>query len=174
MIFLQFFVKVLKILRSGATPKQLASGMVLGMILGLTPLWSLHNLVIVLLVILIDVNLAMFLLGFGIFSGIAYLLDPIFHSTGYWLLVDVTFLKGLWTSLYNMPVAVLFRMNNTVILGSLVISLLLITPCYWLTKHGVILYRFRIDPVVQKWKIVQALKSSKLISIYNKLKKLGD
>lgn len=174
MIFIQFIAKLIKILRSGATPAQLAGGMVLGMILGLTPLMSLHNVIVILLVTLINVNLAMFFLGFAIFSGFAYLLDPLFHNLGYWLLVDLSFLKGIWTALYNMPVGALFRLNNTVVLGSLVASLIFISPCFWMTKHGVILYRTQLDPKIQKWKVMQVLKSSKLVTVYNKIKQLGD
>ena len=46
MFILQYIAKLFKILRSAATPEQIAGGLILGMIPGLTPFMSLHNLII--------------------------------------------------------------------------------------------------------------------------------
>ena len=59
MIVLKFLSKLFKALRSGDSPGQLAGGFALGMIIGLTPLWSLHNLLVVILIIIIKVNISM-------------------------------------------------------------------------------------------------------------------
>jgi len=174
MIFIKLLGKLLKALKSDASPGQIAGGFVLGMILGLTPFWSLHNLVVLLLLILIRVNISMAVFSFLVFSGIAYLFDPLFHNLGYFLLVDVKFLHGLWVALYNTPILALSNFNNTVVMGSLVVSLLLIFPMYPLTEKGVIFYRERIDSKVQKWKITKIMKSSKIYSIYTKIRKFGD
>ena len=64
---LQFIAKLIKILRSGATPAQIAGGFILGMIIGLTPRWSVHNLLIVLIIILINVNISMAIFSFLLF-----------------------------------------------------------------------------------------------------------
>ena len=174
MLILKFLNKILKILRSGETPGQIAAGFILGMIPGLTPLWELHNLIVIFLIIVLNVNISMAILSFVMCSGIAYLLDPLFHGFGYWLLVDLEFLNGFWTYLYNFPVLALSHFNNTVVIGSLVGSLLLAYPVYLLVKKGVVLYRERIDAKVQNWKIVQVVKSSKLYSIYEKIESFRD
>ena len=174
MILLKYLARLIKILRSAATPGQIAGGFVLGMILGLTPLWSLHNLLVIILLIILNVNMAVAIFSFGIFSGFAYLLDPLFHNLGYYLLVDVSSLHGLWTTLYNMPIIALSRFNNTVVMGSLVVSILLILPVFLLTKKGVILYREKLESKFQKFKIVQLVKGSKIYSIYEKIKNLGE
>jgi uncharacterized protein (TIGR03546 family) len=174
MIVLKLLSKLIKALRSNASPKQIAGGFVLGMILGLTPFASLHNLVVVLLIILIRVNLSMVFFSFLLCKGIAYLLDPIFLDVGYWILTGIPFLKGVWTAMYNMPVVALTRFYNTLVMGSLVVSILLIFPMMPLVQKGVVLYREKIDPKMQKWKIVQLLKSSKIYSIYNKISNFGD
>ena len=170
MILFKLLNKLLKALRSAASPGQIAGGFILGMILGLTPFWSLHNLLVVLLIIILNVNISMAIFSFLLFSGIAYLLDPLFHSLGYWLLVDVTALKGLWTSLYNILVIPLTRYNNTIVLGSLVCSLVLLLPAFIFVKKGVVLYREKIDAKVQQWKIVKIVKSSKIYSVYEKIR----
>lgn len=169
MLILKLAAKFLKILRSEASPSQIGIGFALGMIIGLTPFWSLHNLVIVILIAILNVNIGMAILGFLVFSAFAYLLDPVFHSFGYFLLVDLTVLNGLWTFLYNIPVIALSRFNNTVIMGSLVSSLLIFVPVYFLAKRGVVQYREKLDPKIQKFKIVQAVKASKFYSVYEKI-----
>jgi uncharacterized protein (TIGR03546 family) len=174
MFIIQFLAKLLKILRSAATPAQIAGGLMLGMVLGLTPLLTVHNLIVVILIIILNVNIAMALFSFGVFSGIAYLFDPLFHNLGYYLLVEVPSLHGLWTSLYNIPVVALSRYNNTVVMGSLVTALILMLPIYFLTKAGVIQYRNKIESKVQKLKIMKVIKSSSIYNFYQKLKSLGE
>jgi len=170
MLILKFLAKIIKILRSGATPNQIAGGLVLGMIAGLTPLFSLHNLIVLLLLIILNVNISMAIAGLGIFSAIAWFFDPLFHSFGYYVLVDIYALHGFWTWLYGMPVIALSRFNNTVVMGSLLSALILTIPMFFLFKRLVVLYREKIDTRVQKLKIVQFLKGSKIYELYSKLK----
>jgi len=174
MILLKYLSKLLKALKSGETPAQLAGGFILGMILGLTPFWNLHNLVVFIILIIIRVNISMAILSFAVFSGFAYLLDPLFHNLGFWVLVDVNALKSLWTTLSNVPIGSLTNFNNTVVMGSMIISLALILPVFFLVKVGVVQYREKVDTKVQKWKIVQVMKSSKLYSIYDKINNWRD
>ncbi len=174
MFIIQFLAKLVKILRSAATPAQIAGGLMLGMVLGLTPLLTVHNLIVVILIVILNVNIAMAIFSFGVFSGIAYLFDPLFHDLGYALLVNVSSLHGLWTSLYNIPVVALSRYNNTVVMGSLVTALILMLPLYFLTRAGVIQYRQKIESKVQKLKIMKVIKSSSIYNFYQKLKSLGE
>lgn len=169
MLIVQYIAKLIKILRSAATPGQIAGGFILGMILGLTPLWSLHNLVVLFILIILNVNISMAIFSFIIFSGIAYLLDPVFHNLGFFLLVDMASLKAFWTSVYNFPILGLSRFNNTVVMGSLVASLILLVPVFFISKKGVIAYREKIDPKFQKWKLIQAVKGTKIYSVYEKV-----
>jgi len=165
---LQFIGKLIKILHSGATPGQIAGGFILGMIMGLTPFWSLHNLIVVLILILLNVNIAMAIFAFLVCSMFAYLLDPLFHSFGYFLLVDLTFMKGIYTTLYGVPIIALSHFNNTVVMGSLVSSIILLIPVFILVKRGVIQYRESVMTRMEKWKIVKAFKGTKLYNWYAK------
>ena len=173
MFILKFLAKLVKILRSNASPGQIAGGFVLGMIIGLTPLSSLHNLLIIGLIIILNVNISMAIFAFAIFSGFAYLLDPLFHSFGYFLLVDIQFMQSFYTEMYNIPILALSHFNNTVVMGSLAFSVILVFPMIPATKKGVVYYREKIDPKFQKFKVVQALKGSKIYGFYSKLKGMG-
>jgi uncharacterized protein (TIGR03546 family) len=173
MFFLKVISKLLKALRSADSPRQIAWGFALGAIPGLTPFWSLHNLIIVALIIILKVNISAALLAWMLFSFFAWLLDPLFHALGFAVLVKISFLESIWTSLYNAPVAPFTRFNNTVLMGSLVCSLILLVPNYWLFKGFVLRYRESWDQKIQKWRIVQILKGSKIVRLYVKLKDMG-
>jgi uncharacterized protein (TIGR03546 family) len=174
MFGIEILAKLLKILRSAASPGQIASGFVVGMIIGLTPFWTLHNMILIIILIIVNINIGTAIFSFILFSAFAYLADPLFHHLGYFLLVDITSLKSLWTYLYNMPLIALSKYNNTVVMGSLIVALLFSPPAYFLAKIGVIYYRENIDNKIQKWKIVKVIKGSKIYSFYEKIRNLGD
>lgn len=174
MFFINIFGKILKVLRSNQTPAQIAGGFVLGMLMGITPFWSLVNLLLLLVVIIINVNLSAVILAYMVFSAVVYLADPMFHSFGYWLLVDAGFLKPLWISMYHAPLLPYTRFNNTVYLGSFIVGLLLSIPVYIGVKSFVINYRQKYEARVNNWKWVKWIKASKLYTWYERLKFLGE
>lgn len=164
-LILKYISKLLKALASEASPNQLAGGFILGMIIGMTPLASVHNLVIVILVIVLKVNIGMVILSFLVFSGVAYLADPLFHSFGIWLL-EIDSMKSTWTTMYNNEFWAITKFYNTVVIGSLVSALMLCIPMFPLTKIGVVQYRKHIHEKVMKTKFVKALKGTKIYSVY--------
>jgi uncharacterized protein (TIGR03546 family) len=174
MFGIELLAKLIKILRSAASPNQIAFGFIIGMIIGLTPFWTLHNMILILILIIVNINIGTAIFSFLLFSAIAYLVDPLFHGLGYFLLVDMEGLKDFWTFLYNLPLVALSRYNNTVVIGSLVIAIVISLPTYFLAKIGVIYYRENIDNRIQKWKLIQAIKGSKIYSYYEKIRNLGD
>lgn len=169
MFFLTIFRDLFKILRSNQSPNQIAGGFVLGMFLGLTPFWSLLNVLAVLLLIIVNVNIGAALMAYAFFSAVIYLFDPLINSLGYQLLVEMPALAPLWTSLYNAPVIPFTSFNNTVYLGSLVIYLLTFIPMFLLARKGLLVYRERYQPKVDNWKWVKWIKASKLYEWYDKL-----
>lgn len=164
-LIMRYFAKLLKALASEASPGQIAGGVILGMIIGLTPVFSLHNLFIVILILVLKVNIGMALLSFTIFSGVAYLADPFFHSLGVWLL-ELESMQQTWTNMYNNEWWALTKFYNTVVIGSFVTAIILCIPVFPLAKYGVLQYRKHIHAKVQKWKVVQAFKSTKFYSVY--------
>lgn len=166
LILLKYIAKLLKALSSEASPAQIAGGFVLGMIIGLTPVMSVHNLVIVVLIIILKVNIGMAILSFLIFSGIAYLADPAFHNFGTWLLEKEN-LQATWTSMYNNEFWAITKFYNTVVLGSFLIAVALCIPMFPITQVGVVQYRKHIHEKVMKTKVAKWLKGTKLYSIYN-------
>src|SRR5437762_13065401 len=86
-------------LHSEGTPGQLAAGIVLGSLLGLTPLLNLHNAIIFAALVLLNVSFAGGLAGWALFFPFGFLLPPPFGSIGPPLPLAGS-LPGLWTSVY--------------------------------------------------------------------------
>lgn len=164
-----FLTKLLKALSSDASPWQLAFGIMFGMIIGLTPVFRLHNLLILFIVLFFRVNLTTFLVSFTLFSGIAYILDPGMLSLGESLLTNPD-LQSTWTVLYNTSIGQLSQFFHTLTLGSLVLSIILAPLVLVASKVLIVQYRQRIMAWVNKLKIVQFLKSSRLFQLYQDIR----
>jgi len=156
-------IKFIRVLSSEVAPIQISLGFALAMIMGLTPLLSLHNILVVFCLLLFRINIAAFLLGWAFFSGVAYLLDPLFHELGRTVLTQAS-LQSLWTELYNQPLWRVARFNNTIVMGSLLVSLIAFLPLLLISNLLIKHYRSDVMKYVQDSRIFQFLKSSKLFS----------
>lgn len=165
---IKLLAKLIRVLNSETNPGQISLGLCFAMIAGLTPLLSLHNLVVLLLVCILRVNFAAFFLGLGVFTGMAYVLDPLFHSLGLAVLTAPP-LEGLWTSLYQSVWWRLEYFNNSIVMGSLVFSIGLFVPVLLLSNLLIRRYRQHVLAWVQKTKIMQIFKASKLYETYQTL-----
>jgi uncharacterized protein (TIGR03546 family) len=157
--------KFLKILNSDAAPGQISLGFAFAMIAGLTPLMSLHNLAVLFLALVLRVNLSSFLLGLALFSGLAFALDPLFHQIGLAVLTAPA-LEGLWTILYNSTLWRLERFNNSIVMGSLVVSLALFVPLVLVGNRLVQTYRDHVLQWVVKSRLMQTFHASRLYDYY--------
>lgn len=162
---LRLVAKVLKALASEQAPAQLALAFALAMVAGITPLASPHNLVVLLLALTLRVNLSLFLVGLALFSALGLALAPLFHQIGLALLTAPA-LHPAWVALYNTVPGRLEGMNNTVVVGSLVVALIALVPLH---LAGVVLvrrYREHLLAWVRKSRLAQLLKASKLWRAY--------
>ena len=155
---LKTLVNFVKILNSEAEPGQISLALGLSMVAGLTPLFSLHNLLVLLLVLLLRVNLSAFLLGLTFFSGLGYALDPLFHRIGLAVLTASP-LNGLWTTLYNSTLWRVEQFNNSIVMGSPLMSLLFLVPFYFLANWAILRYRDHVLAWVRKTRLMQVLSA---------------
>lgn len=173
MFWLNFISQFIKAMRAGQTPRQIAGGFSLGFVIGLMPFWTLQGVAVFLIMFFVNVNLASGTLAILICSFLTYLLDPLFHHLGYFLLTGIPALQGIWESLYNLPIAPLSRFNNTVVLGSFVVGLVSFVPVFFGMKKFVLVYRSHLEDRIKKWKIVKFIQGSKLYQLYEKIRDLG-
>ncbi|MDH5711715.1 MAG: TIGR03546 family protein [Gammaproteobacteria bacterium] len=156
-------IKFIRVLGSEASPFQISFAIGLAMIAGFTPLLSLHNVLVFFILLSFRVNLAAFMLTLGLFSGVAYLLDPMFHNIGLSLLQNPD-LQANWTSMYNSLFWRIAHFNNTIVLGSLVVSLAAFIPVVLLGNVLIKQYRDKVMVYLQDSKIARFLQTSKIFT----------
>ena len=168
----QYLVKLIKVLHSETDPGQISLGFALGMIPGLTPVSSPHNLLVLFALLFLRVNLSAATLSWVFFSALGFALDPFFHRIGIFLLTGVNPLQVFWTTLYNVPLVPYTRFNNSVVLGSLMVSILSFYPVYRGGRLMVLRYRATFLERFNRWRIVQILKASSLYKWYARFSEL--
>ncbi|MDY0162650.1 TIGR03546 family protein [Desulfobotulus sp.] len=165
---IQVIASFLKVLNSESDPGQISLALCLSMVAGFAPFFSLSTLFMLLLGLCLRVNLSAFSLGWGLFALLAFFLDPLFHHVG-WLLLNLPDLEGFWTRLYNLPAMRMTRFYNSVVMGSFVISLILFVPLFVFQWVMIRKYRTHFMSWIQKTRIAQILKGTKIYAAYRAL-----
>ena len=111
------------------TPSQLALGVSLGLIVGLLPKDSLLPYAIGAIALLTNANLLTLILSVLFFSWVGPAADPLTHQIGGWVLA-LDSMESVWAWLYQVPLMPWTRFENTVVMGSLVLGILLSTVVY--------------------------------------------
>lgn len=162
---LKLIQSIIKTLHSEGTPGQVAFGIALGSALGLTPLMSVHNLIIFALIVILNVSFGGGMLGWALFVPVGFLLDPAFDAVGRGLLAASS-LRPMWTDWFNTPLVPYTNFNNSVVLGSVVGWMVLAVPIFFAARYGVARYRATIGERVRRSRFYQALTASKAYNIY--------
>ena len=162
---LKLIQSIIKTLHSEGTPGQVALGIALGSVLGLSPLMNVHNLLIFALIVILNVSFGGAMLGWALFVPVGFLLDPLFHAVGLRLL-ESPGLRPLWTGLYNTPLVPYTNFNNSVVLGSVVGWVVLGVPIFFLARYGVTRYRATIGERVRRSRLYQAITASQVYNWY--------
>ncbi len=167
MFGIDIIFKLIKLLNSEKhSPAQLAGGMSIGMIMGLTPWFSFHHLILIVFLILFNVNFSMALLGMGIFALVGFALDGVFHDFGYYLLT-LESMQATYTDWYNSAM-ILTNFNNTVLMGSFVAAIIATPFMFPVFLFLIKKYRTHALKWFQNSKVNKVLKGSKLFMLYEK------
>jgi len=149
--------KIWKALNHAGKPWQISLAISLGMIVGLTPFISLHNVVIIIAVLLLNIHVGIFILALSVFGALGLIFDPLFASVGSSVL-HAELLQSVFTQMYNNPVGNLSGFNNTIFMGSFVISLVLSPFIYILSSFLLIKYRTIIATKIQNIPLLNKLQ----------------
>lgn len=163
---LKLLQSLVRTLHSEGTPTQIALGFALGAALGLTPIMSLHNLVILALLAVLNVSFGAGMLGWVMLVPVGFMLDPVFDRIGRQLLLETPALQPLWTRFDNTPVLALAGLSNTVVLGSVVGWLALTIPLFLLARAGVLAYRATLGERIRRSRIYTAVSASRAYNVY--------
>jgi uncharacterized protein (TIGR03546 family) len=168
MLVLKLLQQLIKTLNSDGTPRQVAAGVALGAVFGLTPLLNVHNLLLFGAALILNVSLSGVFLGWAVFVPVGFALDPLFNAVGGWLLAAPA-LRSLWTWLSNVPAMPFTNFNNTVVLGSFVAWLVAAVPLFFLARWGVERYRARVYERLKKLRVFQVMAASGWYQTYRKI-----
>ncbi|MCB4757037.1 MAG: TIGR03546 family protein [Elusimicrobia bacterium] len=165
LLIIKFLAKILSLLNSEVSPKQIAAGFAYGVLLGLVPVGMFSSLLL-LFALIINFNLASLFLATAILKLLSFAVDPLANKLGYLLLVKMPSLTAFWTKLYNTPLVPYTKFNNTLVMGSFAWGLLLLIPAFFLAVAGIKGYRIHVRDKVLKFKVMQMIKASSLYKYY--------
>ncbi|MFT5758832.1 MAG: hypothetical protein ACI9LM_003580 [Alteromonadaceae bacterium] len=170
---LTLLVKLFQALNSESSTRQISLAIALGLIIGLSPLFTLHNVIILFVVLMIRVNLGAFILAVGVFKGLSYLLTPLILLVGESLL-NSSMLYGLFDTLYQLSLFKLAHWHNTYTLGAFILGAILAFPTYFISRYLIENYRLHIQDFIDQFGIVKALKTSRFYRLYLTMSGQGD
>lgn len=165
---LSLLANLLKALNSESAPGQVSLAVAFSAIVAFTPFFSLHNILILLIVLVVRTNLSGFLVGYALFAMLSVLVDPWSIRLGESLLANPG-LMDTWVALYQSEFWRMTAFNHTLTLGGFVIGVMAFAPIYLICNVLIRQYRARFMAWFLKLKVVQALQATKFFSIYQSL-----
>ncbi len=150
--FFRFFDSIVE----ETTPSRVAAGLLLGLIVGLYPLRSLHAMSLLLVAAFVRVQLPSVLLGWLVGAAACPWLDPFFNTVGLYILSSAT-LRSSWSWLYHAPVIPFTRFNNSINLGIYLVATVAAPALFVLFVHllrrywGTLATRIMYTPLWQHW-----------------------
>ncbi len=160
-----------QLLNSDTGTNSLATGLSMGILLGFSPFLSLQTFLVLLIVFFFRVQLGAAFLSAFFFKFLAYLFDPASDLLGRQILESPT-LRPHWIQMYNMALIPLTRFNNSIVMGSAVLGILLLIPSYFIFRHLIVKYRQLVVQRFQKSKVWKLFSATGLYKFYDQYRKL--
>lgn len=157
----------IKLLNSDTGTTSLAAGITCGFILGMTPVISLQSILIFLFLLLFRIQFGAALISAFFFKFIAFLMDPIFNIVGS-MVLETASLQSLFTTLYNMPIIPFTRFNNSIVIGSGIVSIILSPIVFIMSQILVKKYREIVVAKCKQTKLWKAIEATKFYQWYYK------
>lgn len=161
-LILKQIFQFIKLLNSDTATNQIAAGIAMGFVLGMTPVFSLQTLIVFIFIFLFRIQIGAAFVTAFFFKFAAFLLDPLFDTVGK-IALSMEALRPLYTTLYNMPIVPFTRFNNSIVMGSGIVSLTLAPIIFIAAKVLVNKYR---EQVVEKFKQSKFWKAVKATALY--------
>lgn len=137
-------------------PRRIAFGFAFGMMIGLVPKGNLTAAALGVILLASRSSLVAAGSAAGLFSWIGMWLDPFSHRLGTALLTHDAW-QASFARLYEYPLVPWTGLNNTVVLGSLLVGLGLFVPTYGLVRWAYESYRELVLKKIQEHQAVGVL-----------------
>lgn len=162
-LILKQIFNFLKLLNSDTETSPLAYGLSLGIILGFAPFLSIQTFLVLLIIFIFRVQIGAAFLSAFFFKFVAFLFDYPSHLLGKSVL-EAESLRPLFVSLYNMPFVPMTRFNNSIVMGSMIVSIILFPFAFFGFKAMILAYR---ATVVARFKGTKGWKAFTATRFYN-------
>ncbi len=166
-ILIKQIISLIKLLHSETGQNQIAAGLAFGIFLGFAPFLSIQTLFVLLVVFVFRVQLGAAFLSAFFFKFVAFMLDPLTDILGRWALENPG-LRGLWSTMYNVPLLPMTRFNNSINMGSFIVSLVLCPVLFFVFRALIMKYRTNVVQKIETTKFWKAFKASKFYFWYAK------
>ena len=170
-LLLKQIFNFLKLLNSDTETSPLAYGLSLGLVLGFAPFFSIQTLIVLMIVFVFRVQLGAAFLSAFFFKFVAFLFDYPAHLLGKTVL-EAEPLRPLFVSLYNMPIVPMTRFNNSIVMGSMIVSILLFPVAFFVFKALILKYRMTVVARFKHTKYWKAFTATKIYGWYTKYDEL--
>ena len=152
-------------LNANAHPGDIAHAVALGLLLAFVPRANLLWAFLFFLTLFIRVNKGAFFISLILLSFITPFADVPVEALGAWVL-SLKPLGGVFHALYQTPFVGLTRFNNSLVMGSLLVGIILYAPVAILFTRLVQTYRSKLQPKIIQSKLYQAICNLPFIKIF--------
>jgi uncharacterized protein (TIGR03546 family) len=166
-LLIKQIINLIRMLHSENGLYQISWGLTLGAFLGFSPFFSIQTFLIFAVLLIFRVQFGAAFLSAFFFKLVAFLIDPMADILGRWALENSGF-RPLWTSLYNMPILPYTRFNNSIVMGSFLVALVLSPILFFLFKFLINKYRTNVVHSFEQTKAWKAFKATKVYNLYLK------
>lgn len=144
-----------KALNANAHPGEIAHAFACGVLLGFLPKNSVLWYVFFIFCFFLRINKGAYLLTIVFASLCAPLLDSVFDTVGY-MVLTLPSLQGMFRTWLDTPFIAFTRFNNSIVAGSLIISLVGYIPFYFFIRLFVSLWRKTLQPLLVRNPLAKA------------------
>ena len=144
---IKYVTSFFRAINANAHPGDIAHAVALGLFLAILPKNNLTFTFLFFLSIFIRINKGAFFISFILFGFVTPFMDVLINNIGFWA-VQLLFLRPIFIALENIPFVALFKLSNTMVLGSIIWGLILYIPVYILTRIIIAKYRKYMQPAV--------------------------
>ncbi|MDR2587897.1 MAG: TIGR03546 family protein [Spirochaetales bacterium] len=137
---LKMITKFLAGINANTRPAEIAAGIAFGFLLALQPGMTAARLVLLALAFMLKINMPALFLSLFLFALGAPLLDAPSGMIGGYIL-GLAPLRGIFTTMYNMPLVPYTRFNDTLVMGGLALGLAAWLPVFFMCIGLVKAYR---------------------------------
>ncbi|MFW6145905.1 MAG: hypothetical protein ACOC7R_01070 [Planctomycetota bacterium] len=139
-MLLKWIRKFLKFVRGGARPWQVALSCLIGVAIGMVPSFNLTVVGLIVLFVLLNLNLALGLLGLAVGKALCLALAPVTYPLGHWVIHDMG-LTGLFRAATAAPVLAWMGLDTYCLIGGVPVALIVGGGGGLLLGHMVLLTR---------------------------------